>query len=309
MEPTDYESLLLEDKPITIRQYATYVLSHPEIKQTLHKIKTYQQTADRLIDSLHGMIDTEMLPIIIYSEDERVALECLIKDMEAVKRVGLTRITEPIQPKFIIKSLGPERGLPPSTCSSICTFIQERSGTTLANVSLSLFKHFTLTPVFSDYFITGEIPRISPATCMMEAEEELLAVFSLFLWEVMHYKCEESFNFSGKRAGDPYMSVHRPSFLAQYKEQIRLDGTGSIRLLFDDPLWGKITIEGHMTQDPLSLTGETLAIIRANPRTSSSLACDYCGARLTTTWLSESDERILFCNCECRDMFMNTYIK
>ncbi len=309
METNYHESLILEDKPITIRQYATYVLSHPEIKRALEKIKTYQQTADRLIDSLHGMMDTETFPIIIYSEEEIVCLGDVVKDMESLKKTALERIMEPIKPNFTITHPGKEGGLGASTRATLHGFMRERNSSTLAHLSLSVFKQFTMTPGFSDYLTTGAIPFISPPTSPMAPQIEMQTVFSLFIWVVMYHKDEESFNFSSKHGDNHYMTLHRPTFLTKFKEQIRLDGEGSISLVFDDPLWGRIRIKDHPTQDPLSLTSETLAILRGNPLTYSSMACKCCNAPLLAIWLSDKKERIPFCNSDCETQFIKEYIK
>lgn len=87
----------MQDKPFTIREYADYVLSLPQIKQALEAFTVYQTVVDRMIDSWHDMVETEKVPFRVETTHEELALHDILKDMGNVIKVGDTKLINIIE--------------------------------------------------------------------------------------------------------------------------------------------------------------------------------------------------------------------
>lgn len=276
MEAPDYEALILGDKPITITQYATYVLSHPGIKQALIKINAYKDTADRMIDSINGMMDIGLLPIQLYNADEQAAVVDMIKDMEGLKQVALNRISESLRPN------SPSRFL----FSALCGFVdKDRNKDTLRELSITVFKEFTYAQPYRHFLLTGLMPfNIQRGSAMtMGREEEVLTVFSMFIWQVMYHKYENIFGFpmQSPQKSTPqnmFMCKSRSSFLETHAKYIRLDNNGPLHLLLNTPTWGTISVddEACLDQEYASFLSENRPGIFV-----AVYVCAFCGSAIT----------------------------
>lgn len=330
----DYETLRLNKIPVTIRQCAEYTLSLPMVEEALCKFYAYQRTVDRLIDTLVGMHDTDMLPIKLYDKEDESIFAEIPKDMETLKETALERIMLPLVKNFTKKRYQTELAQHDQIVStrdyavirwvqqSMDLYKEKPCSELLRKYHLVLFRQFTLTRVFQKYILNCEIPFLKKGGAGCTQREELSQVFCLFLWMTLHdsehisielgyhpnYQVVTSKTTSlaeEEIMSRAMMAGNRHRLLLKHKDEIRLDGTGTIRLSFDDMVWGGVTIDNETT---CRVVNKSLFSLLKGPRVEPiPKICTHCAKLLSLSWYFTLDGRDLnsppFCGFRCMEEY------
>jgi hypothetical protein len=214
---------------IDIKGYASFVLATPEVQETLTKIYAYVDTVDRMHDSLVLMVDSaESFPL--NNDYEKGAFREILCELEGLKRNALMRTCEPL-------------------LSTVQHYEKERKGLTPEAIAIKAFASFMEKPRFVEYLMTRKIPYIDKGPIIFNSrEEELHMVFSLFLWTTRVFINSDCL-------------ANWTSFLQTHRKNIRLDGSGPIRLCLDSIWGGMIRIEG--VDKPITLLRKNIPGIEA----------------------------------------------
>lgn len=308
MHSNDYESLILSGGDITIRQYASYVLSNPQVKEAINKFYTYRETADRMIDSLQGMIDTGETPFPLANEGEKEAFCDMAKDMEHLKKLAFVRIISTLSSiyseEYCTIKMARKRGmcqLQPLRTEAINAYSKEMTIELLEKRCHELFFEFAVTQPFSDYLFTGKIPYIQRGSTFFNAQEELIGVFCLFLWLMRIEKT----SLGSHIAPTLFENKHCFDLLQNFNEHIKLDHSGEIQLLFDHTSWGLIRVD-NAYYTAVDIDTLDCLVERFYPQPIYSKACSQClGQCVKKPYLVRDEGKTIFCTASCMKLYDN----
>jgi len=230
---SDCETRILKGEPITIREFARYILTQLQVKKILGSFYAYRDTVDRL---------HQLLAATTSADDKGRAVQRISTDLALLKNVELTRIVRTSLP------FNAEPGrLKWAFTEASKAFMAERTLDNLEPLCLCLFLLFCDSNVFSEYLLSGKLPHHVQKNSALDNEQELLAVFCLFLWLLLVQKDGEQFIYiNTAELKGMNVSESNERFIVLYGRYIQLDSDQApIRLLFDNYRWTRLQIAGQ----------------------------------------------------------------